>query len=145
MTRIILATASTSLFALTQAQLPGVPSFTVPSAFPTSIFPSYYAKPGPTAEPQPALYDPILNITYPLNLTDPKTIPTVNNDPVYYPVAIANLTESTSEAFVQIALAEVQSIISGSGGLSGNCSKCVAALNVGKLLAVSFRFREGVL
>jgi hypothetical protein len=114
---------------------PGAESFVVPSAFPSSVFPSYYVKPAPTSEPQPALYDPILNITYPLNLTDPKTIPTANNDPVYYPAAIANLTNATSEAFVQVALAEIKSLISDNGGLSGNCSKCIAALSVGKLVA----------
>jgi hypothetical protein len=106
----------------------------VPSAFPTSIFSSYYAKPAPTSEPQPALHDPILNITYPLNLTDPKTIPTVNNDPVYYPKAIADLTNTTAKAFVQAALAEIKGIISDQGGLSSNCSKCIAALTVGKLV-----------
>lgn len=115
--------------------LPGAASFVVPSTFPTSIFSSYYAKPAATAEPQPALYDPILNITFPLNLTDPTTIPTSDNDPVYYPAAIANLTEPTSEAFVEIALAQIKSIISDDGGLSGNCSKCIAALSVGQLLA----------
>ncbi len=107
--------ASTTL-ASAQAELPGAATFVVPS-------------------PQPALHDPILGITYPLNLTDPKTIPTADHDPVYYPKAIANLTNATSEAFVQIALAEIKGIIEDNGGLSGNCSKCIAALSVGKLVA----------
>lgn len=123
------------LFLSAQAQLPGVPSFVVPSAFPTSVFSSYYLKPAPTSEPQPAIFDPVLNITYPLNLTDPKTIPSASNDPVYYPVAIANLTNATSETIIQAAIAEIKDIISDNGGLSGNCSKCVAALSVGKLVA----------
>ena len=119
------------------AQMPGVASFVVPTAFPTSVFSSYYVKPAPTIEPQPALYDPILNITYPLNLTDPTTVPTSDNDPLYFPKAIAHLDNTTSAAFVQIALAEIKSIIydQGEGGLVGNCSKCIAALSVGKLLA----------
>jgi hypothetical protein len=120
---------------LVQAHIPGVPSYVVPSAFPTSIFSSYYVKPIPTAEPQPALFDPVLNITYPLNLTSPRTIPTASSDPVYYPQAIANLTNATSEAVIQAALIEIKSIISDNGGLSGNCSKCIAALSVGKLVA----------
>lgn len=124
-----------SMMTAVQAQMPGAASFVVPSAFPSSVFPTYYVKPAPTSEPQPALYDPILNITYPRNLTDPKTIPTADNDPVYYPKAIADLTNATSEVFVQIALAEIKSIISENGGLSGNCSKCIAALSVGKLVA----------
>ncbi|TAQ83384.1 hypothetical protein B7494_g8293 [Chlorociboria aeruginascens] len=124
-----------TFFTYVHAQLPGLPYFVVPSAFPTSVFSSYYVKPAPTVEPQPALQDPILNITYPLNLTDPTTIPTADNDPVYYPKAAANLTNATSEAFVQLALDDIKSIISEQGGLVGNCSKCIAALTVGKLLA----------
>ncbi|KAE9370014.1 hypothetical protein N431DRAFT_378070 [Stipitochalara longipes BDJ] len=119
-----------------QSDLPGVASFVVPSAFPTSVFPSYYVKPAPTTEPQPALHDDVLNITYPLNLTNPKTIPTADLDPVYYPAGLG-LNNVTSDALVQLALAEIKSIISDVGGLSGNCSKCVAALSVGKFLAQS--------
>ncbi|KAH6662038.1 Metallo-dependent phosphatase-like protein [Halenospora varia] len=118
-----------------QQDLPGAASFVVPTAFPTLVFSSYYVRPAPTVEPQPALYDPVLNITYPLNLTDPKTIPSASNDPIYYPEAIASLTNATSEAVVKAALAEIKSIISDNGGLSSNCSKCVAALSVGKLVA----------
>lgn len=118
-----------------RAHLPGVASFVVPTAFPTSVFSSYYVQPAPTAEPQPALYDPILNITYPFNLTDPKNVPTADNDPVYYPNATVQLDNATSEAFVQLALAEIKSIISDEGGLVGNCSKCISALSIGKLLA----------
>ncbi len=117
--------------------LPGAASYIVPSAFPTSVFSSYYVKPAPTVEPQPALYDPILNYTYPLSLTNPSTIQTVNEDPVFYPPGIANLTNATSEALVEFALAEIKNIIYEDGGLSGNCSKCIAALSVGKFLAQS--------
>lgn len=117
-----------------QVTIPGASAFTVPSAFPTSVFPTYYEKPAATAEAQPALYDPILNTTFPLNLTDPSAIPTIDDDPVYYPEPIANLTNATAEILVQNALAEIQSIIKDQGG-SGNCSKCLAALSVGKSLA----------
>lgn len=117
-------------------EMPGAASFVVPSAYPTSVFSSYYVKPAATQEPQPALYDPVLNITYPLNLTNPKTIPTTDPDPVYYPQAISNFTNATSKAFIQIAVAQVLSIIGDTNsGLSTNCSRCVTALSVGKLAA----------
>lgn len=137
MARIIPAIVALVAFMTPEAlaDMPGAASFVVPSAFPTSVFPSYYVKPAPTSEPQPALYDNVLNLTYPLNLTDPETIPTADNDPVYYPVPIADLDNVTSEALVKIALAEIKSIISDQGGLSGNCSKCIAALSIGKLVA----------
>lgn len=59
-----------------------VSSHVASSGFPTSVFSSYWVKPVATAEPQPALYDPVLNITFPLNLTSPNTIPQEDNDPV---------------------------------------------------------------
>lgn len=93
-------------------------------------------QPGPTQEPQPAIYDPVLNITFPLNLTDPSTIPTEDLDPVLYPVAAANLSETASAAVISAAVAEILDIISANNsGLAGNCSKCVAALSVAKLAA----------
>ncbi|APA15981.1 hypothetical protein sscle_16g107510 [Sclerotinia sclerotiorum 1980 UF-70] len=118
-----------------RAQLPGAPSFVVPSAFPTSVFSSYYLKPAATSEPQPALYDPILNITYPLNLTDPTTIPTAVGDPVYFPEAVGNLNNTPPETLVQNALNEIKDIIFNDTAFSSNCTKCIAALKVGKLLA----------
>ena len=82
------------------AGMPGAASFVVPSAFPTSVFSSYYVKPAATQEPQPALYDPVLNITYPLNLTNPNTIPSADTaDPVYFPEAIANVSNATCAGF----------------------------------------------
>lgn len=49
---------------------------------------------------------------------------------------IANLTQSDADAFVSAALTEVLDIIQdSSSGLSGNCSKCIAALSVGQLVA----------
>lgn len=78
----------------------------------------------------------MLNISFPLNLTDPNTIPTHDTDPVVYPVPVANLTDSSAAAFVSAALGEVLSIIQANdSGLSNNCSRCVAALSVGQLAA----------
>jgi hypothetical protein len=117
-------------------EMPGATSFVVPSAFPSSVFSTYYVKPAATQEPQPVLYDPILNITYPLNLTNPKTIPATNPDPVYFPESITNITDATAEAFIKIGVKQVLSIIGDTNsGLSTNCSKCIAALSVGKLAA----------
>lgn len=97
---------------------------------------SEIVQPGPTQEPQPAIYDPVLNITFPLNLTDPSTIPTEDLDPVLYPVAAANLSETASAAVISAAVAEILDIIStNNSGLAGSCSKCVAALSVAKLAA----------
>lgn len=93
-------------------------------------------KPGPTNEPQPVLYDPALNITFPLNLTSPDSIPTYDNDPVLYPVPLANLSASDSAALVSAATTEILSIISANhSGFTSNCSRCIAALSVGQMVA----------
>lgn len=45
-----------------KATVPGATSFVAPSGFPTAAFPSYYPVPS-GQEPQPALFDPVLNFT----------------------------------------------------------------------------------
>ena len=124
---------------LTSAQqldpsIPGSSVYTVPAGFPTSAFSSYYAKPVATQEPQPAIYDPVLNITFPLNLTNPDTIPDVDDDPIYYPQPAVNVSSSSSEALLQQAFSNISSIIIGDV-VKGNCSKCQASLSVGQELA----------
>ena len=109
-------------------------AYTVTAGFPTSAFSSYYVQPATTQEPQPKLYDPVLNITYPLNLTDPKTIPDVDDDPVYFPQPLHNVSNSTAKALVSAAIANITSIITGNTNAS-NCSKCTAALQVAKGVA----------
>ncbi|TKA69398.1 hypothetical protein B0A49_06375, partial [Cryomyces minteri] len=88
-----------------------------------------------TQEPQPALYDPVLNITYPLNLTNPDTIPDNDPDPIYYPEPIANLSTPAANAFIKNIVAQVSEIIEGTS-IVGNCSKCIASLSVAKSAAL---------
>lgn len=76
----------------------------------------------------------MLNITFPFNLTNPDTIPTHDTDPVVYPVALTNLTNTTAHAIVSEALSQVLDIIHDSGA-SSNCSRCIAALSVGQMAA----------
>ncbi|KAK8851646.1 Metallo-dependent phosphatase-like protein [Apiospora arundinis] len=135
-TTIALIMAQLVLASATTTSIPGLASVTVPAAFPTSVFSTYYVKPGPTQEPQPALYDPILNKTFGLGVTDPLNIPTHDTDPVYYPKALANLTDASAEAVITAAKAEILDIAkAGYTGLSSNCSKCVAALSVAQIAA----------
>jgi hypothetical protein len=117
-----------------QNPIPGSSTYKAPAEFPTSLFSSYYVPPSPTQEPQPVVYDIALKASYPFNLTDPQHIPNTTNDPVYFPPSIATISNASTQAFVQNAVQQVREIISGNG-VSGNCSKCIAALNVGKLVA----------
>ncbi|KAL9046022.1 MAG: hypothetical protein Q9214_001042 [Letrouitia sp. 1 TL-2023] len=118
----------------TTSDVLGPTAYTVPAGFPTSVFPSYYIPPAPTQEPQPALYDPVLNITYPLNLTNPDTIPTDDNDAVFYPQPTRNVTNETATALVQSAIANISAIIDADDGTS-NCTKCQSALAIAKQVA----------
>ncbi|KAF7190314.1 Sphingomyelin phosphodiesterase 2 [Pseudocercospora fuligena] len=109
---------------------PGSKSFVAPAGYPTKVFSSYYPAPS-GQEPQPAIYDPILNITYPANLTNPDTIPDEDLDPVYYPKPIANLSKADQEKAISTAIAQVKLIITNSS-ISSNCTKCIRALEIGK-------------
>jgi hypothetical protein len=78
----------------------------------------------------------VLNITFPLNLTDPSSIPTTDPDPVLYPEAVASLNETGAAAVIAAATAQILQIIDGNNtGLADSCSKCIAALSVGQLVA----------
>lgn len=113
--------------------IPGLSSYTAPPSFPTSAFSSFYLLPAPTREPQPVLFDPILNITFPLNLTNPNSLPEEDNDPVVYPPPERQVNNATLA--IQDALGKIQGIISGEAGVSGNCSRCQAALAAGQAAA----------
>jgi hypothetical protein len=110
-------------------------SYVASAGFPTSVFSSYWIKPVATAEPQPALYDPVLNITFPLNLTSPTTIPQNDDDPVSYPSPIANLTLAGKEAVLENIVHQIGEIVT-SNQFTTNCSKCIAGLTVAKSAAL---------
>ncbi|KIX06248.1 uncharacterized protein Z518_04223 [Rhinocladiella mackenziei CBS 650.93] len=105
-------------------------AYTVPAGFPTSLFSAYYIPPSPTQEPQPIIFDPALNDTYPLELTDPATIPEQNEDPIFFPAPLYTVSNGT--AIVADAINRINDIIAGSGS---NCSKCISALEVGQYVA----------
>jgi hypothetical protein len=117
----------------TRAQTSGqqqVAAYTVPPGFPTSLFPAYYIPPSATQQPQPIIYDEVLGFSYPLDLTDPATIPQIDEDPVYYPEPIGVYDNGT--AMIAQASLQLKAILSGQGS---NCTKCVAALKVGQFVA----------
>jgi hypothetical protein len=116
--------------AQSRASIPGASSYVAPAGYPTTAFSSYYPAPS-GQEPQPALYDPVLNITYPLNLTNPDTLPDHDPDLVYYPKPIANLSPHQQKQVISNAISDVKGIISGDSSAS-NCTKCKHALSRAK-------------
>lgn len=133
--RLLLTLIPATLVAA-QPSIPGSRAYTAPAGFPTSAFSSYYQSPAkPTAEPQPALYDAVLNITYPSNLTNPFTIPQEDLDPIFFPPALANLSDAQTDTFVESIISQVAEVIE-RDNVVGNCSKCIAALSIARSAAV---------
>ena len=71
-----------------------------------------------------------MNYTYPLELTNPATIPDEDEDPVFYPTPLYSVTNGS--AIVASAISQLSGIIAGSGT---NCSKCISALELGQYVA----------
>lgn len=113
--------------AAAQAPSSATSSFVVPAEFPSSVFPSYYYGASPTQNPQPAIYDPVLRYTYPLNLTNPSTIPQNDTDPAILPTPAENVSDGQAEAYYQAAINQIHSIAAGTGT---NCTKCVDSFAV---------------
>jgi hypothetical protein len=117
------------------ASAPGASSYVAPAGFPTSAFTSYYFLPAsPTQEPQPAIYDPVLNKTYPSNLTNPDTIPSEDPDPIFFPSPTTSIASAVQPTFLSQVVTSVTAIINNSSYTS-NCTKCIDALAAGQAAA----------
>lgn len=91
---------------------------------------------GPTNQPQPIIFDPISNLKFPSNLSDPDNVPSHTADPLFFPPAMANLTDTAARTMVSAAIAEISRILDqDSFKTSGNCSKCIASLSIGQTVA----------
>ncbi|KAJ7292749.1 sphingomyelin phosphodiesterase [Mycena rebaudengoi] len=107
-------------------------TFTVPGAFPTSLFDKYYNNPTQTAsQVQPVVTDPVSHETYKLSLTHPDTIP-LNNTVDPHPLPpVASSSKLLEQAFAQIVA------ISTNPMFTTPCAKCQAGLEVAKFLAMA--------
>ncbi|KAG7099737.1 hypothetical protein E1B28_001552 [Marasmius oreades] len=107
-------------------------TFTVPGAFPTSVYAKYYNNPTATdAQVQPVISDPITHKTYPLSLTNPDSIP-VNNTVDPHPLPPK---APASHLFAQ-AVAQIKSIAA-NPTFGSPCAKCQAGLGIAKFLALA--------
>jgi hypothetical protein len=73
------------------------------------------------------IHDPVLQIDYPYNLTNPNTIPTINTDPVVYPPPKKHLSEADQQVLIKQVVANVTQVIR-SNSTESSCSKCQTAL-----------------
>lgn len=96
---------------------------------------SYYESPAlPTRQPQPIVYDPVLDITFPYELTNPDIIPE-SSDEVYFPLPKEILTWTEKQALINAVVSNVTEIIN-STDKSGPCAKCKKALVAAKPAAL---------
>ncbi|KAF8589271.1 Metallo-dependent phosphatase [Ramaria rubella] len=121
-------------FAAPPAALSAPADFTLPHLFQTDFLHAFYPGLGPTqttAEPQPLITDPVAHTVFPLDLTNPKTIPTANlHDP--------NLSTPGSLALRRAVFGEVGAILAAGGSaFNATCEKCVASLVALKGLALA--------
>lgn len=99
------------------------------------IHSSYYESPAqPTKEPQPIIHDPVLNYTFPFELTNPEVIPE-GTDELYFPVPQARLLTHEKHALIDEVKANVSEVIKSKGSES-NCAKCKRALAAAKPAAL---------
>ncbi|OCK77892.1 hypothetical protein K432DRAFT_427684 [Lepidopterella palustris CBS 459.81] len=115
--------------------VPGDSSFVAPAGFPTSAFASYWLPPSPSKEPQPIIQSPVLNLTFPLGVTNQSNIPQNDTDPIIFPEPLANISAEATQNLIDGILAQISEIIQGDT-ISGNCSKCIASLIAAKSAAL---------
>ncbi|KIK70576.1 hypothetical protein GYMLUDRAFT_281307 [Collybiopsis luxurians FD-317 M1] len=107
-------------------------TFTAPGKFPTSIYSKYYNNPTATSvQVQPVISDPVTHEIFPLDLTNPDKIPTVDTkDPHPLPAP------ASSSKLLQAAISQVKAIAA-ADVFDSTCAKCVASMEVAKFLALS--------
>ncbi|KAG1728628.1 sphingomyelin phosphodiesterase [Suillus paluster] len=106
-------------------------AYTVPGAFPTSLYSHYYNNPTATsAQPQPVISDPVTHEIFPFSLTDPHNISQYDTaDPHLLP------SPASSQKLLQQAVAQIKSIAV--NPMFSTCARCQASLEVAKFLALA--------
>ncbi|PCH42292.1 Metallo-dependent phosphatase [Wolfiporia cocos MD-104 SS10] len=111
----------------------GPTAYTISGTFPTSIYESYYNDPtATTAQPQPVITDPVTHEVYPYWLTDPETIP--GND-TWEPHLLPPVASPSQ--LLETAYAQILSIVANPVFGNDTCTRCQAALEIAKFLALT--------
>ncbi|KAF8589284.1 hypothetical protein K439DRAFT_1525920 [Ramaria rubella] len=151
------AASSSVFFATPPAFLNAPADFTAQPFFQTDFLHNFFPGFEPTqtsVEPQPMITDPVGHTVFPLDLTNPKVIPTANlKDPVVLPPSIlagphdpstvitsptTNLSTPGSIALRAAAFNEISAILAPNQTTFGStCSQCIASLVATKNLALT--------
>lgn len=119
----------------------------------TDFLKAYFPGFGPTqtsVEPQPVITDPVTHEIFPLDLTNPKTIPTANlEDPIVLPPSLIinsptvlspkqNLSTPGSIALRETAFNNIMAILhNATGSFPTACSQCMSSLPILKQVALA--------
>lgn len=96
---------------------------------------SYYELPSqPTREPQPVIYDPVLDVTFPYELTTPDIIPD-STDETFFPIPQAKLMWHEKHTLIEDVIFNVTAVLK-STNPEGDCAKCKRALAAAKPAAL---------
>ncbi|GJJ11789.1 hypothetical protein Clacol_006027 [Clathrus columnatus] len=129
-------------------------SFSAGPHFSTDFLKEFYPGFGPTqtsVEPQPIITDPVSHSVFPLDLTNPKTIPTANlKDPVVLPPSLlspnspiiispqTNLSTPGSIELRNIIFDEIKDILTNTTkAFTSTCGQCISSLALLKQLALT--------
>ncbi|KAI0727851.1 sphingomyelin phosphodiesterase [Fomitopsis betulina] len=108
-------------------------AYAVPGVFPTSVYGAYYNDPtATTAEPQPIITDPVTHEVYPHWLTNPDTIPKLDN---YEPHPLPR--PAAGDQLLKYAIQQITTIANSSVFAGDSCATCLAGLEVAKFLALA--------
>ncbi|EMD41863.1 hypothetical protein CERSUDRAFT_147242 [Gelatoporia subvermispora B] len=111
----------------------GPSSFVAPGAFPTSVYKSYYNDPtGTSVQPQPVISDPVLHTVYPFSLTNPDNLP-LNDSVDPHPLP----PKASPSQLLSAAVTQILSIAENPVFGHDTCTRCQAALEVAKFLAMA--------
>lgn len=109
--------------------LPDVEKYLIP-------YRSYYDLPAlPTKEPQPIIYDPVLDYTFPYELTNPDSIPEKRRDELLFPPTQGRIVPDNQTSFIEAVIVNVTNVIH-SSSLKGQCDRCKKALSAAKPAAL---------
>ena len=76
------------------------------------------------------VFDPALNYTFPLELTNQTNIPEESEDPIFFPTPL--YTVANGSAIVSNVISQFTSILTSK---ATNCTKCISALEAGQYVA----------
>lgn len=93
------------------------------------------------------MHDELANSSFPADIADPARIKDIEPNPLNFPYPYALGDNAEPTALFYHAIDTAAAIINGSAGIEGNCTRCLAAITAGQVLARAApnNFSDGVI